>query len=267
MRYGMMNSPLNDLESEIATVAGLGFDYLELTMDAPYADHHTLMSFADSLQSRLAHHGLGLVCHMPTFVCLADLTTSIREASVQETIASLTLARTLACEKAVLHPWFHSGLGSMLPEPAAELGRRSLDRVLDHAAGIGLTVCLENLFPRAKSLIHPDDFATWLDRYPGLQPTLDTGHANLTGGSRTILAFIERFGDRIGHVHISDNRGRDDDHLPIGAGNIDFPAVISALRAAGYDRTATFEVFTGDREYVRHCREKFRELWASPELS
>lgn len=261
MRYGMMNSPLTELDSEIAAVSGLGFDYLELTMDAPHADHLSVLANKAKVLAQLQRHGLGLICHMPTFVYLADLTEAIREASMRETMASLAAAREMACEKVVLHPWFVSGLGPLMAKTAREYGRKSLERLLDYGDELGITICLENLFPRAQSLVRPTDFATWLDSYPNLQLTLDTGHANLAGGSRTILSFIEKFGDRIGHVHVSDNRGQHDDHLPIGAGNIDFPTVIGALRATGYDRTVTFEVFTADREFVRQCRKKFRELW------
>jgi len=261
MRYGMMNSPLLGVEKEISAVASMGFEYLELTMDAPYADHRNLLSHKDDIISSLQQHDLGLVCHLPTFVSLADLTESIRKASLEETLASMKAAKELGCEKVVLHPWFLSGLGPMLPEMAAQFGKESLVVLLDHACDIGISVCLENLFPKAESLVRPEDFTEWFALYPELRLTLDTGHANLAGGTRTILSFIERYGDRLGHVHVSDNRGRSDDHLPIGAGNIDFPAVVAALKATGYDQTVTFEVFTGDRSYVRHCREKFEESW------
>lgn len=261
MRYGAMNSPLRAVDKEIEVVVSMEFDYLELTMDAPYADHHTLISKKSDIFSLLRKHDLGLVCHLPTFVSLADLTESIRKASLEETLASMKAAKELGCEKVVLHPWFLSGLGPMLPELAAKNGKDSLAMLLDCACDIGISVNLENLFPKAKSLVLPEDFVEWFERYPQLQLTLDTGHANLAGGTRIILAFIERFGDRLGHVHVSDNRGQSDDHLPIGAGNIDFPAVVSALKCAGFDQTVTFEVFTRDRTYVRHCRDKFDELW------
>ena len=44
-------------------------------------------------------------------------------------------------------------------------------------------------------------------------------------------AMIETFGDRIVNVHIHDNMGVKDDHMTIGAGQIDFRSVIRKLRS------------------------------------
>lgn len=260
MKYGAMNSPLRSLNSEIELIAELGFDYLELTMDAPFADAHTLKKQKKQVRELLSGLGLELVCHLPTFVSVADLTGSIRDASVRETVDSLAMAKELGCLKVVLHPWFLSGLGVMLPEIAAGFGRSSLEMILAQGEKLGVKVCLENLFPRSKSLVKPDDFVSWLDGHDTLGLTLDTGHAHLAGGTRMIVDFIDRFADRIAHVHVSDNRGRADDHLPIGAGTIDFVMVINALKKARYDDSVTFEVFTDDRRYLVLCREKFAEM-------
>jgi sugar phosphate isomerase/epimerase len=74
---------------------------------------------------------------------------------------------------------------------------------------------------------------------------------------------IRRFPERLYHVHLHDNDGRSDLHLPPGAGNIDWPGVIQALVDVGYDRTITLEVFSRDREYVLQAKRKIEELWKS----
>jgi sugar phosphate isomerase/epimerase len=62
----------------------------------------------------------------------------------------------------------------------------------------------------------------------------------------TAYRFIDRFPDRIRHIHIHDNRGGnspgDDLHLPLGEGSINFPRILSALLQSGYDGTITLEV-------------------------
>jgi sugar phosphate isomerase/epimerase len=255
-----MNSPLRPLLDEIATLAPLAFDYLELTMDAPYAHYSVLRKDCQKVQAALAQASMGLVCHLPTFVSLADLTDTIRDASIEETIQSMHVAAELGAEKAVLHPWFVNGLGSMLPDFSRKLGREALNSILDAARELHLPICLENLFPRAASLVQPDDFAEIFKEYPDLQLTLDTGHANIGGGNRRIIEFLTRYQNNIGHLHVSDNNGRSDDHLPIGAGRIDFAAITKKLHEIGYNATATFEIFTPDREYLRLSREKFKAL-------
>ena len=68
--------------------------------------------------------------------------------------------------------------------------------------------------------------------------------------------------NRIGHVHASDNSSRDDEHLPVGVGTIDFPEFVKALKGIGYDDTITLEVFSRDRDYLRISREKLAAMFA-----
>ena len=91
--------------------------------------------------------------------------------------------------------------------------------------------------------------------------TLDTGHANIGNpGGRRILEFIEKFGHRIGHLHVSDNFGERDDHIPLGAGNIDFVKIVNELKQCGYDDTATLEIFSEDRRELKNSREIFDDI-------
>ena len=91
MIYGAMNFPVIPVVEEIQTFAELGFDYLELAMDPPEA-HYTIVSENRSaITKTLENHGMGIVCHLPTFVSAADLTDSIRQASATEMKRSLSL--------------------------------------------------------------------------------------------------------------------------------------------------------------------------------
>lgn len=83
------------------------------------------------------------------------------------------------------------------------------------------------------------------------------------GGTQRILAFIDRFAGRIGHIHASDNGGHGDDHLPIGVGRIGFPEVVRELKRIGYDDTITLEIFAQDRDYLRISREKLDGMFTS----
>ena len=80
-------------------------------------------------------------------------------------------------------------------------------------------------------------------------------------GSRRILEFIQKFGHRIGHLHVSDNFGERDDHIPLGAGKIDFLKIVKALKKCGYDDTATFEIFSKDRQELKMSRDRFDGLF------
>jgi sugar phosphate isomerase/epimerase len=264
MLYGAMNSPLRPLLPEIEEMARLGFDYLELTMDPPHAHHGVILQKKRELLKALERHGMGLVCHLPTFVSTADMTESLREASIQETLHSLRVAADLKALKAVLHPSFIQGLGVLMMDRARRYAVEALDRILEEADLLGVTVCVENLFPRSFSLVEPEDFDGLLKRFPAARLVLDTGHAHIgRGGEQRILEFIGRFAAAIHHVHASDNSGRDDEHLPIGVGSIDFPKVVKALKGIGYDETITLEIFAQDRDYLRISRDKLSAMFSS----
>jgi sugar phosphate isomerase/epimerase len=263
MLYGAMNSPLRPLLKEVEEIGGLGFDYLELTMDPPHAHYGAIKEQKDALLKALDRFGMALVCHLPTFVSTADLTESLREASIQETLLSLREASGLKPLKVVLHPSFIQGLGAMMMDHARPYAMLALDRILKEAERLAVSVCVENLFPRSLSLINPEDFDDLFVRFPGVRLTLDTGHAHIgRGGDERIVAFIERFAGRIGHIHASDNFGREDDHLPIGAGSTDFPRIVRALKGIGYNDTITLEIFSRDRDYLRISREKLSGMFA-----
>lgn len=263
MRFGAMNAPMRPLLTEIENLGPLGFDYLEITMDAPHAHHAVLLDQKPAIVKALARFDLALVCHLPTFVSTADLTERLREASLEETLLSLRAAAELNPMKVVLHPSIIHGLGAMMPDIAQRHAQSAMTRLLNEAQHLKLTVCVENMFPRARSLVRPEDFDELFAGHPAARLTLDTGHAHIGGGTQRILAFIKRWGERIGHIHASDNFGHDDDHLPIGAGAIDFPKVVQALKGVGYDDTITLEVFSRDRDYLGISRDKLAAMFAA----
>jgi sugar phosphate isomerase/epimerase len=261
VRYGAMNFPIRPVLEEIELVSRMGFDYVELTMDPPQAHHASLSRDAAKIRDALERSWLGLVCHLPSFVSTADLTPGLRRASVREMEDSLRVASDLGALKVVLHPSFVVGLGVLVPDQVREYARESLEAAVGKADRLGLTVCLENMFPASNSLVRPEDFVPVFQTFPNLRLTLDIGHAHVgsTDGSR-FLAFVAAFPDRLAHVHASDNSGRGDDHLPIGAGMIDYARAARALRRIGYDQTVTLEVFSRDRDYLRISREKLDRL-------
>ena len=264
MLYGAMNNPVLPVLDELEEIAGLELDFFELTMDPPEAHYSQVLKKRDVLRSALDHHGLKLVCHMPTFVSLADLTDSLRNASLNEVLQSMETAAELEPLKMVVHPAHISGMGSYVLDTASRYAMESLAAIVDKSESLGIPLCLENMFPRGGFCVEPDDFTVVFKRFPDLQLTLDTGHANINSlRGKRIIRFIESFADRIGHVHVSDNLGKDDSHLPIGAGNIRFPEIIKALKRAGYEGTVTFEIFNPDRGYLKLSRDKFDRLWHS----
>ena len=265
MLYGAMNFPIRPVLGELEEISALGFDYLELIMDPPQAHYSVIQEQKEEILKSVKRLDMSLVCHLPTFVYTADLTESLRRASVKEMLGSLEVAAGLEPLKVVIHPGYIMGLSTFVPEQAKQYAMESLETIVERAHQLGLCLCVENMFPRSKWLVNPEDFVEILERFPTLNLTLDTGHAHLSDPEdRTCVEFIEKFPDRIGHVHTNDNLGDEDTHLPIGVGSVDFPKITKALKEAGYNDTVTLEVFSRDRDYLKMSWQKLKAMFESP---
>jgi sugar phosphate isomerase/epimerase len=123
--------------------------------------------------------------------------------------------------------------------------RRGLDALLPACAGIGMTICLENL-PSWESIPTEIEMASLLDTYraAGLRCWHDTGHARI----RQNLGFIQHAywmkklsADTAG-LHVHDVAFPDADHLMPPEGDIDFAALRPAV---GADTLAVIEPAPG----------------------
>ena len=68
---------------------------------------------------------------------------------------------------------------------------------------------------------------------------LDIGHANYS--HIPVRQWFEELGDRIVYLHLSDNMGTYDDHLPIGDGTVDWEEVDGLWRSLKRDTFITLE--------------------------
>jgi sugar phosphate isomerase/epimerase len=258
MLFGAMNFPIKPLRDEIERIAQLGFDFAEISMDAPFAHYTGILEDKKALQRQLKDCGLSVVCHLPTFVSAADLTPGIRAAAQNEMMRSLEAAAELYPMKISVHPAIISGLGIFMKETVKDYAMEYLESLVFRAKALGVTLCLENMFPRYGHMTDPEEFLPVLNRFPELSFLLDVGHARIGAeGSEKIVRFIELLGDRLGHLHLSDNKGKIDDHFALGDGSIDYNSIVRALKKTGYDSTVTFEVFNTGPERLIESRERF----------
>jgi len=256
-----MNFPIKPLLREIEEIGELGFDYVELTMDPPEATPQKILAQKRSILEMLKRYEMGVMAHLPTFVWTSDLYESLRKASLQENFEALEAAAELGIEKVVLHPGFITGLGKFVLDKAKGYAIESLETILKKAVTLQITLCIENMFPQAHFLSRPYEFQPVFETFPEIRLTLDIGHANLGGGKNKSSELIRLHGYRIGHVHANDNFGKEDSHLPIGAGIIDFEKIIGELKETQYDETITLEVFSRDRDYLKMSKDKIKKMW------
>lgn len=96
-----------------------------------------------------------------------------------------------------------------------------MKRINAYAESKGITLCLENLGWNEVAQSFEDLLRIRDEVGDTLQFTLDIGHARIKSEGGIEEGF-RVLGDNIRHIHLSDNYGKEDDHLPIGEGNTDF---------------------------------------------
>lgn len=182
--------------------------------------------FLCSTGNRLAEEGLQVTIHAPFF----DLNPGSHDPAV-EMITMQRFRQTLAVSEAlqakliVFHPGFDRWRYDRNPELWHERSLLFWPPLIEHAERINCRLVLENIFEDT-----PDTLAILLDELdsPWLGHCFDVGHWNLFS-STPLEEWFDRLGRHIRHIHLHDNRGKADDHLPIGQGVIDFTLLFKQI--------------------------------------
>jgi sugar phosphate isomerase/epimerase len=253
MQLGLMNNPARDVLKEIARATEFGFDFLDLTLEPPAARADRVN--AEQIRSALAERGLGVIGHTAYYLPFASAFDAIRVAAVHEA------ERCLEIFGGVGAPLMNIHLDCRVP--GHDIGFinaqnvESLRQLLPTAERLGIGLMVENAEGD-----DADALAPVFDALPTVGLHLDIGHANIGAGRRSHTAsLLARYAGRLKHVHLSDNKGRSDDHLAIGAGTIDWRRELRTLKASGYDGTITLETFYGDSSLISYSMNRVRELW------
>jgi sugar phosphate isomerase/epimerase len=253
---GAMNHPMREVVEEARRFAAAGLDFLDLTLEPDAASADTLDVAA--IRRALDELGLEVVGHTAWYLPIASPFPALREVALAELERDLEVFAALGVDRMNVHP--DRGRSLSPAEWVIDRNAEALARLVDRGSKLGVRVMVENiagLFGRV------DTLQRLFERAPGLAFHLDVGHANLGVPRNVTPDLLDAFADRLVHVHLSDNKGGDADlHLPLGAGQIDWPEMLGHLKRRGYDDTITLEVFSEDPEYLRYSARKVRELWA-----
>lgn len=160
---------------------------------------------------------------------------------VQSTIRSVEVCEVLGIPFTVAHAGMLPGIGK---DEYFRLNRAFYERLFPTMERCGVQVLVENS-TRANmgDMYYLNDgaslreFLDWVG-HPLLNACWDTGHANCEGHQYPDLAAL---GSRLSAVHINDNRGRMDEHLPPFAGSLSLDEVMDGLREIGFPGPFTFE--------------------------
>jgi sugar phosphate isomerase/epimerase len=255
MLIGAMNHPRHDVLEEIEWIAEAGLKFVDLSLEPPAAASWRV----SGLQVRRALEKLNLqaVGHTAYYLPLASPFDDIRNAAVDELRRCMTVFSEIGVKWMNVHPDRPAPMHDRAC--GIENNLQSLRELLPLSEKLGVGIMIENL---------PDGFnsrqqlSELLDPMPELGLHLDIGHCNLRVTENTAEDLIRTYGHRLKHVHLHDNNGGYADlHLPLGAGTMDVPRYVKALKHSGYDATITLEVFSEDTHYLKHSAQILQSMW------
>jgi sugar phosphate isomerase/epimerase len=166
----------------------------------------------------------------------------IREWILKRIRASIRFASELEARCLVVHPGWTTATDRFMKGRAWELNLRSVRWLYRYAEEYGVDMLMENVpEPTPYILITTHDFEMFYSELEyNVEMVLDVAHANLHDES---ILFMDRFGQKIKHIHVSDNMGKTDQHLPIGAGSINWEKVLKKARSIDFDGWIVIESY------------------------
>lgn len=218
MERFFVNIPYPMLSDRIDEVVARGLSP-EIVLDALTLD--TLdRKEAQQLAKKLQGEGLEHTIHGP----FRDLSPGgddpkVRAVTRERLHQTMELAGIFRPRCVVFHPgydpWRYQGYEGLWLQNSVE----TWEPVVQRAEQIGITLAMENIFEKTP--------ATILSLLKSIGSTrfrycLDMGHLNVFGQTR-LGQWVKTMAPYIVEIHLHDNTGETDDHLPMGAGNIDFP--------------------------------------------
>jgi sugar phosphate isomerase/epimerase len=225
----------------LGQIAEAGFEALEIFGTRSHFDY-TSKQEIQSMASILSQHRLALASlHAPTSrdlsamreggapLSICEVERVRRIEAMDELKRVIDVAEDLPYSRLILH------MGG--PREAADPRKRdaafsSLEHLVLHARHVGVTIAVENT---NSEMGDPAYLRAFVDetRLTGLRFNFDIGHAHLAdgpGNERIEKAFTP-LRDLVVSVHIHDNHGEKDEHLPPYSGTIDWQAAVKLLKS------------------------------------
>ena len=258
MQIGVMNHPARDPVAEIDWIGRNGFEFVDFTLEPPAAAPDQID--VEAVRAALERHQLGVVAHTAYYLPLASPFAGVRRACLEEFRQALQAAHQIGAK--VMNTHFHKPPKFFTEQQTVQWHADVLGPLCDDAQQVGVTVVLEHIpFGGNNQLEIISDL---LSEVPLLGFHLDSGHAKLERSYDRWDEYIGQLGNKLRHVHLSDNDGSADQHLPLGSvprSRTNWGEHIRKLKASGYDATITLEVFSPEKQHLLVSRDLVRTSW------
>lgn len=217
----------NDIFANIEQLIAYGADKVELLMDGDKWDD--MERLFEEFTPKLKALPVGYTVHPPAWdINLTSENKAVREASFSEYKKAIQFAGMIGADHVVIHPGFcFSPIFNK--RLAQERAKAYIHRLCEAAKPLNVKLVLENVGYNGSSLFTQAEFIQFLESFDETAGYLiDIGHAHLNQWD--IPRLIRETSHRLLAIHIHDNTGTGDDHLPIGAGTVPWDEIFAAMR-------------------------------------
>src|SRR5688572_17099321 len=148
MQVGAMNHPGQPLHREVAWMAELNLDFLDLTLEPPAVA--TWQVEPAEIRKLLRDHGLGVVGHTAYYLPIASSFESLRRAAIDELKRAAEMFAAIGAKWMNVHPDGHAPFTDELTVVHRNIA--SLQELIAFAAPLGVKIMLENVPGRFNSV-------------------------------------------------------------------------------------------------------------------
>lgn len=226
----------------LGQIAEAGFQGIEIFCARSHFEY-TVKSEVQAMAGALEAHRLRLVSlHAPTSrdisamretgapLSICEVERVRRIEAMDELKRVIDVADDLPYSRLILHM---GGSRETADPRKRDAALSSLEHLVLHARHAGVAISVENTL---SEMGNPDYLRAFVDetRLTGLRFNFDIGHANLAElpEEERLEKSFAPMRDLVSSVHLHDNHGEKDEHLPPYDGSIDWPAAIKLLKSA-----------------------------------
>ena len=225
----------------------VGFDALDFPIYLlDFSTDTSWQSYVDEALEASKKYGIKFeICHLPFDTKIRTKPELLPEFN-ERMHRAIDAAKALGVRYAVLHPNTATApMQDFDPEFEKANVLEHLTPFVEHAKRIGLDVVIENtrlihdLRPTHRYCQTPEELCDIADALD-IGICWDFGHANLAGLKQSRA--LEYVGKRLKVLHVNDNSGHDDEHMPPFAGLVDWKDAMHGLALAGFDGLFNYEL-------------------------
>jgi sugar phosphate isomerase/epimerase len=258
-----------NLKESLSELSKLNLEAVEIVFDKPHIEASKISESKLKSKVKDALRSLNPKVELSAHACfqeinLADLNSTHRMRNLRLVGRCLKISAALDLKIVVIHPGYIAesafklkSVSPRLESKARSLFEASIKECLRMAEEHGVILALENIHG-AESLIQtPSEASRLAGKFEGLRLTVDVGHLYLearrrglgeNSAEKWVAEEIERLPKGLlVHLHLHDNHGFNDDHLPPSMGKIKFKPIIKALKALEFKGQVILEVWSPEK--------------------